>query len=1186
MAFDPTLLGSLCDRCVLQGCDPVPPERSRRSTPIAILVGEAPGEKEVEASRPFVGPAGHELQRAISSVGLRRADCHITNAVLCLKGASSRSIERAEREATKRNKTIEEGKDPWLSPIDACRPRLLAEIREFEPASVISLGGIAYRALTGRREKPMEVRGGPRNEPFGRLLPTLHPSFVMRTRRWTHAFTSDLSRAVRWFTTGLEWKDPETIYRPTPIGLRAWLDREAGSPFVVYDVETAPGFVIGDAERYDPMYDRLRCVGLGSHDGQQAIVVPFRSKEDPARLFYSLDEYRELISIFRDFFASERWRKVGHNAGYYDRMVIESHFGVMPAPILDTLGLHKFVEPELPHSLGYVGSIYTDVDSWKQGHVAENAETDQELWAYNSKDVAVTALSVAPLAKAVADRNQTAQAAWFPFLQGLCVDLHKTGMYVDQAKRREWDTKLLADARRLKREILDSVGRDFNPGSFKQVANLLFDDWNLMPVDYTDMGDPSTGDDSLREILAKQNLNDKQRRVISSIRMYRRRTKYRGTYTLKFRPMREAGIEENLSWDEEETFEERERRYKKEIKKLGIVLDDGRVHGDWNPHGTLGWRLSSSNPNLMNVPNKLRDIFSEEPGWCLVGCDQAQLELRMSAALAHSAAYLEAFDARRDPHAEFCRDIFRDEYDKAEGDHKKALRRTIKELTYACLIRGTKVVTLGPEGSKPIEAISPGVDWTWSWDGSKYSPSRIIEKRCNGRKPCVRVTFEWSSGRSGIRRAFVICTKDHPFMLRDGSYREAGMLRSGDSLMPFYRWTNKEGYRIVCPKNDSVPEKEHRAVSGLSREDPRVVHHADEVKSNNNPSNLEVIDTAGDHSRIHWDDPKRMESQREINARLWSSENRDVMNAKLTAGRLASEEWRSANAENYRRMRAGLEKARAEGRGTTKGQRRSKLSAFDDKIGVLPDADIAKMAGVTKQAVMYYRKTRGIPYPRGGNHTVVSVDAIDYEYEVWDIEVDHPAHNFAIDSGVFVHNSQFRAEVETVHSVLTSAEDENEELLYPSNIMTVSKVGAMHRRWLARAKFDRWWEETDATYARQGYLLDPVLGLRCDFLDGPDDKQLGNKLVNFLCQSGGAAIVHLATKRFIENMPKEWRELGVALVNQCHDSLTARVPKIDGLPEKVGKFLEECFTFKRGEIPGLDVEFIGEMKVGNTWKEV
>lgn len=877
MSYSPSDFGAFCHRCVLRDCRPVPPEPSRKSASPIVIVGEAPGLEEVEEGRPFVGMSGKELQRAMHSVGLRRSECHITNAVLCLRGNPSRSIERAERETKKENDEWREriassgntAEDvatfearSFLSPVEACRPRLLGEIAAAgNPAKVISLGGAAYRALTGRREKPMEVRGGPREEPFGHLLPTLHPAFVIRKRRWTHAFVADLARAVRWFSTGLEWKAPETFYRPTPRGLTEWLAREAGTPFVVYDVETAPGLFGG---KYDPQYDLLRCVGLGSADGQRAIVVPFRSKEDPSRIFYTIEEYRELIAIFAEFFASPRWRKVGHNAGYYDRMVAERHFRVTPKPLLDTLGLHKFVEPELPHTLGYVGSIYTDVHSWKQGHVAENAETDAQLWAYNATDCAVTGMSVKPLVTAVRERRQTTQAAFWPFLQDVCVDLHKVGMYVDQAKRREHDRKLLTDAKKYLRVIRDaSEWRDFNPGSFKQVAELLFDRWKLMPVDYTDSGDPSTGDDSIREILAKQQLTEAQRATIVGIRMYRRRTKYRGTYTLKLRPLNEVAVEEFYSFDEEETEEEFEDRQKKEVKKLGIVLSDGRVHGDWNAHGTLGWRLSGSNPNLMNVPNKLRDIFAEEPGWCLVGCDQAQLELRMSAALAHSAAYIQAFADRSDPHAAFCLDIFGKEYEKAEKDHKKALRRTVKELTYA---------------------------------------------------------------------------------------------------------------------------------------------------------------------------------------------------------------------------------------------------------------------------------------------------------------------------------SQYRAEVETVHSVLTSAEDEEERLLYPN--ITVSQVGAMHRKWLARAKFDSWWEATDETYASQGYLVDPVLGLRCDFLDGTDDPQLGNKLVNFLCQSGGAAIVHLATKRFVENMPAEWKARGVRLVNQCHDSLTARVPMIDGLPEKVGKFLEECMTFKRGEFHGLDVEFLGEMKIGNNWKEV
>jgi hypothetical protein len=88
---------------------------------------------------------------------------------------------------------------------------------------------------------------------------------------------------------------------------------------------------------------------------------------------------------------------------------------------------------------------------------------------------------------------------------------------------------------------------------------------------------------------------------------------------------------------------------------------------------------------------------------------------------------------------------------------------------------------------------------------------------------------------------------------------------------------------------------------------------------------------------------------------------------------------------------------------------------------------------------------------------------------------------------------------------------------------------------------------------------------------------------NFKAQSGGSAIVHIATKRFVENMPKDWHGR-VLIVNQGHDSLTCEV-KMDGdLPQRVGKFLEECFTIN-GNDYGLPVPFLGEMKVGPNWKE-
>jgi DNA polymerase len=874
----------------------VPPEEARSGYPFAILVGEIPGAEEAKQGRPFVGPSGWEMNRALQAVGIRRNRCHVTNAVLCHPpGAASGALDRIDKQVATRRKN---GDTEVLTPVEACRPRLLREIEGLGCKDVVPLGGVAMRAITGMRSKILEVRGGPQNVDVPvederrvvlRMLPTVHPAFVMRSRRWTGAFVADLGRAMRWFTSGLRWQDPVTLFRPSPVQLRAWIAR--ASRAVIYDVETAPAFPSPKASecRYDPMRDPLRVVGLCNEDARSATVIPFRSKEDVGRSFYTLNEYRELIDILRAFFVSSKI-KVGWNSGYYDRMVIESHFKVTPAPHIDLIGLHKFVEPELPHSLGYAGSIYTDVNAWKQGRPAESSETDQDLWTYNAKDTAVTAMSMGPIVQAVKDRKQEKPAAFWPFVQDLCVQLHRNGMHVDQVKRQEWDAKMLRLAQEHLRVIRDASGKPrMNPGSFPQVGGLLFDDWELLPVNYTEGGEPSTDDESLREIMAKQTLTPAQRTTIENVRLYRRRCKYRGTYTQKLRPMNEPPVAEAFSFDEEAEEEDKVLdRLKRGRPKSGVILADGRVHGDWNAHGTLGWRISSSAPNLQNYPNLLRDMIDAAPGWCLVGCDQAQLELRMVAAMAGARAYLAAFASGGDPHGELCVATFGSVYENAAKDPKKLFRRFVKEGTYA---------------------------------------------------------------------------------------------------------------------------------------------------------------------------------------------------------------------------------------------------------------------------------------------------------------------------------SVYQAEIETVHGVLASAEDqETERLVFPD--ISISKVAAFHRVFTERnPEIPIWWETLDKEFSEKGYLTEDVLGLRCDFLDGAKDPQLGNKMSNFKAQSGGSAIVHIATKRFVENMPKDWHGR-VLIVNQGHDSLTCEVkadhpgpqvlirnekgeikerrwcadPNCGCLPSKVGRFLEECFTID-GNAYGLPVPFLGEMQIGNTWKE-
>jgi uracil-DNA glycosylase len=134
-----------------------------------VLVGEQPGDREDEAGRPFVGPAGRLLERAIAEAGLDRARIYLTNTVKHFKW-EARGKKRIHQK-------------PNAGEIQACRPWLEAELRVLRPAAVVCLGATAAQALLGKAFKVTRERGQPRTTDLAPLvIATVHPSSILRAR--------------------------------------------------------------------------------------------------------------------------------------------------------------------------------------------------------------------------------------------------------------------------------------------------------------------------------------------------------------------------------------------------------------------------------------------------------------------------------------------------------------------------------------------------------------------------------------------------------------------------------------------------------------------------------------------------------------------------------------------------------------------------------------------------------------------------------------------------------------------------------------------------------------------------------------------------------------------------------------------------------------------------------------------
>jgi len=162
-----------CDDCPLQDRPFVaaygPPMTDR------VIVGEAPGEREVVEGKPFVGKAGDRLNQALNTAGVDRLAVYVTNTVLCHPAGNKR---------------------PPPEAVDACHERLITEIRLRMPQKVLALGKTAGKALTGDSRTIEKLRLRPTPAPgldaSAGVRVTYHPSALPRNPEWPGRFDGDV----------------------------------------------------------------------------------------------------------------------------------------------------------------------------------------------------------------------------------------------------------------------------------------------------------------------------------------------------------------------------------------------------------------------------------------------------------------------------------------------------------------------------------------------------------------------------------------------------------------------------------------------------------------------------------------------------------------------------------------------------------------------------------------------------------------------------------------------------------------------------------------------------------------------------------------------------------------------------------------------------------------------------------
>ena len=321
-----------------------------------VIIGEAWGkDEEAAGGEPFVGASGRLLRLLMRATGLDPKQAYFTN-TFNLRPTPTNDVKNLCGPRT-------EGIPGWpaLMPGKYVKAkyapeleRLALEIRNEKPNLVLTVGASALWAMTGHTPRITQQRGSPiwSDSHAVKVLPTFHPSAVLRDYKLKPILFADLTKASRELMFP-EVRAPkrEIWTAPSLEDMQVFLkDYILPAPYCSVDIETAGG--------------QITCIGFAPTE-DRAIVIPFDDMDRTDRCFWptletelqAWDWVRTVLSLPKKF--------VFQN-GLYDMQYLWRVMGIaVPGAADDTMLLHHALQPEMKKSLGFLASIYTDEPSWK-----------------------------------------------------------------------------------------------------------------------------------------------------------------------------------------------------------------------------------------------------------------------------------------------------------------------------------------------------------------------------------------------------------------------------------------------------------------------------------------------------------------------------------------------------------------------------------------------------------------------------------------------------------------------------------------------------------------------------------------------------------------------------------------------------------------------------------------------------
>ncbi len=448
----------------------------------------------------------------------------------------------------------------------------------------------------------------------------------------------------------------------TPDLFQTFLTALAAEPKFCFDTETTA---------IDPL--RADLVGLSfSWKSGEAYYLPVRGPES-ARL---LDETTTLDAL-RPILANPETEKVGQNVKY-DMLVLDRAGIQVGGPVTDTMVLSYLLESgERNHNLDQLSQRLldhammpiTDLIGKGKNQLTMDQVDVARVSYYAGEDADATWRIEEILAPKIRDENLwTLYADLERPLIHVLAGMERIGVKVDVAMLGRLSTEFASRLEAIETDIYKEAGHPFNIGSGPQLRQVLFDELKLPSLQKTPGGEPSTAVEVLEELAASHPL---PRLLIQ----HRQLAKLKSTY----------------------------------LDALPALVhpEDGRVHASFNQVVTATGRLSSSDPNLQNIPVRSEDgrqirqaFIPGEPGWQLLTADYSQIELRVLAHYSKDPALTRAFAEDRDIHTAVAARIFK----VAEDQVDKEMRRVAKTVNFG-VVYGIKPWGLASRlGIKQTEA--------------------------------------------------------------------------------------------------------------------------------------------------------------------------------------------------------------------------------------------------------------------------------------------------------------------------------------------------------------------------------------------------------------------------------------------------------------------------------------------------